>query len=123
MQPKVNIICPNSSASSSAIVSTDAMSIAWGTKVGKAQCDRLILERLQCDRRLQPTGGDAITVVELCTRFLRFADGSTAPVHEELPHEDPIVAGAMVSGNSNRGLSGSGSRIGVGVAPGNRPAR
>jgi integrase len=44
-----------------------------GTKASKTQYDRLIAEWLQCDRRLQPTGGDSITVVELCARYLRFA--------------------------------------------------
>ena len=44
-----------------------------GTKASKTQYDRLIAEWLRCDRRLQPTGGDSITVVELCARYLCFA--------------------------------------------------
>jgi hypothetical protein len=46
-----------------------------GTKASKVQYDRLTSEWLQNGRRLQPTGGDSITIVELCARFLRFADG------------------------------------------------
>jgi hypothetical protein len=44
-----------------------------GTKASKTQYDRLIAEWLRCDRCLQPIGGDSLTVVELCARYLRFA--------------------------------------------------
>lgn len=46
-----------------------------GSKASLVLYDRLIAEWLQCDRRLQPTGGAAITVVELCARYLKFAQG------------------------------------------------
>jgi integrase len=45
-----------------------------GTKASKVQYDRLISEWLQCDRKLQPVGGGEITIVELCARYLRFAE-------------------------------------------------
>jgi integrase len=46
-----------------------------GTKASKAQYDRLIAEWLKSDRQLTPNGGASITVVELCLRHLRFAEG------------------------------------------------
>ena len=44
-----------------------------GTRASKAEYDRLIAEWLQGGRRLPPTGGSPISVVELCARYWRFA--------------------------------------------------
>lgn len=65
-------------ASGQAVVTLNGVDHYLGphdTKASKTQYDRLIAEWLQCDRRLLPTGGDSITVVELCARYLSFATG------------------------------------------------
>lgn len=46
-----------------------------GTKASRELYDRLIAEWLQQHRQPSPDSADAITVVELCDRYLRFARG------------------------------------------------
>ena len=65
-------------ASGQAIVTLSGVDHYLGphdTKTSKRQYDRVMAEWLENGRHLQLSKGDAITVVELCARYWKFAKG------------------------------------------------